>query len=154
MAPDVTEDDTASSPLRRRDRVEIWRSVMEVHAAVLQEIEKELQKNHGLTAREFDALVNIPDDGVKMKDLVHRILLSQSAVSRLIDRLQQRKLVTKAEVPGDSRVALLRLTDEGRIILRAAARSNATAVDRALSSRLNNTEMMTLGNLMDKIRND
>ncbi len=154
MAPDVTEPDNKdSSPLRTREKVEIWRSVMEVHAAVLREIEAELHKNHSLTAREFDTLVNIPDDGVKMKDLVHRVVLSQSALSRLVDRLQQRNLIMKTDVPGDSRVALLRLTDEGRTVLRAAARSNAAAVERALSSRLDQAEMLTLGQLMDKVRN-
>ncbi|WP_336716637.1 MarR family winged helix-turn-helix transcriptional regulator [Arthrobacter sp. USHLN218] len=150
----MTEPDNKdSSPLRTREKVEIWRSVMEVHAAVLREIEAELHKNHSLTAREFDTLVNIPDDGVKMKDLVHRVVLSQSALSRLVDRLQQRNLIMKTDVPGDSRVALLRLTDEGRTVLRAAARSNAAAVERALSSRLDQAEMLTLGQLMDKVRN-
>jgi DNA-binding MarR family transcriptional regulator len=141
-----------SSPMRTRDRVEVWRSLMEVHGVVLAEIERQLRAAHQLTAREFDALINIPEAGVQMKDLTGRVLLSQSATSRLIARLQQRGLVSRSEVAGDSRAALLHLTGTGQALVREAAHTNAAAMDAALGSKLTAAEMRTLGRLMDKAR--
>lgn len=44
----------------RQFKVGVWRGLMEVHTAVMGELERELELHHRLTVNEFDALVNIP----------------------------------------------------------------------------------------------
>jgi DNA-binding MarR family transcriptional regulator len=134
----------AVPPGSRRFKVNVWRSLMDVHAAVLGEIERELTDRHGLSLSEFDALVNIPRDGVRLGELTQRVVLSQSATSRLIDRLERRGFVVREEVVGDSRGVIVRLTPEGRKVLYPAARTNADVIERAFADWLRPEELETL----------
>jgi DNA-binding MarR family transcriptional regulator len=125
----------------RQFKVGVWRALMEVHAAVLREIETELACRHGLTVSEFDALVNIPRDGTRVRELTERVVLSQSATSRLLDRLERRGFVAREGAVDDSRSVVIRLTAEGRKVIRAAARTNAHVVERAFADHLTPEEL-------------
>jgi DNA-binding MarR family transcriptional regulator len=129
-------DDTTPSAVTRRFKVAVWRSVMEVHAAVLRAIEVELEKRHQLSLTEFDTLVNIPAEGARHGELSERVILSQSALSRLLDRLQGRGLVTRRGVPQDSRGVQIQLTDQGKALIRRAARTNADVVEEHFADRM------------------
>ncbi|MCX4662617.1 MarR family winged helix-turn-helix transcriptional regulator [Streptomyces uncialis] len=143
---------TNADAMSRPFKVGVWRTLMEVHNEVLREIERELADRHRLSVSEFDALVNIPLAGTRMKDLKHRIVLTASAVSRLCDRLSQRGLVTRTPVEEDQRGALIQLTDEGRKLLRAAVRTNAEVVERMFADRLTPDELRMLGGVLGRLR--
>lgn len=132
---------TSGPKVSRRHKVAVWRSLMEVHAAVLQEIENDLASEHGLSLNEFDTLVNIPAEGVRFRELTHRVILSQSALSRLVDRLEQRALVQRFAYEHDSRSVEIALTEVGRALKRAAAQTNAAAVEREFANRLSEAEL-------------
>ncbi|MET8826238.1 MarR family transcriptional regulator [Streptomyces sp. NPDC004610] len=132
-------------------RVGVWRSFMEVHQQVLGEIEKALAEQHRLSISEFDTLVNIPLAGTRLKDLKERIVLTQSAVSRLADRLAQRGLVTRTPIEEDQRGALIQLTDEGRKLLRAAVRTNADVVEQSFAGRLSPEELELLHGILVRL---
>ncbi|MEU0989978.1 MarR family transcriptional regulator [Streptomyces sp. NPDC005953] len=136
----------------RSFRVGVWRSFMEIHHAVLREIERELADRHRLSVSEFDALVNIPLDGARLKDLKERIVLTQSAVSRLCDRLAQRGLVARTPIEEDGRGALIELTEEGRALLRAAVLTNAEVVERSFASRLSSDQLASLRGTLDALQ--
>ncbi|MFE2040221.1 MarR family winged helix-turn-helix transcriptional regulator [Streptomyces sp. NPDC059477] len=124
---------------------------MEVHQRVLGEIERELAERHRLSVSEFDTLVNIPLAGTRLKDLKERIVLTQSAVSRMADRLAQRGLVTRTPIEEDQRGALIQLTEEGRKLLRAAVRTNAEVVERAFAGRLSGQELDMLYGVLARL---
>ncbi|MFI1866076.1 MarR family winged helix-turn-helix transcriptional regulator [Streptomyces jumonjinensis] len=125
---------------------------MEVHHAVLRAIEQELDARHRLSVSEFDTLVNIPLDGTRLKELKERIVLTQSAVSRMCDRLAQRGLVTRTPIEEDQRGAMIRLTEEGRRLLRAAALTNAEVVDRMFAGRLSPEELLSLDGMLGHLK--
>ena len=127
--------------MSRRHKVAVWRSLMEVHAAVLLEIENALEREHDLSLNEFDTLINIPVEGVRFRELTHRVILSQSALSRLVDRLEQRGLVLRYADEHDSRSVEIAFTEAGRHLTRKAARTNATAVEGAFADRLSEAEL-------------
>ncbi|WP_166350590.1 MarR family winged helix-turn-helix transcriptional regulator [Phytoactinopolyspora limicola] len=135
----------------RRFKVHVWRSLMEVHAGVLAELERELTTLHGLTLNEFDTLVNIPRDGIRPGELAHRVILSQSAVSRLVDRLERRGYVVREEAADDSRGVMVRVTPEGRAVLHPAIRTNATVVERAFADWLTPDELDVLDGAFARI---
>ncbi|MFE7131241.1 MarR family winged helix-turn-helix transcriptional regulator [Streptomyces sp. NPDC057638] len=141
------KDPTAS----RGFRVGVWRTYMEVHQTVLKEIERELDLRHRLSVSEFDTLVNIPLAGTRLKDLKERTVLTQSAVSRMCDRLAQRGLLTRSPLAEDQRGALVQLTDEGRTLLRAAVRTNAEVVDRSFAQRLSGAELLALQSILGRL---
>ena len=138
----------------RRFKVDTWRSLMEVHEAVLRGIERELADRHDMSVSEFDTLVNIPRVGVRLRELTDLIVLSQSALSRLVDRLARRGLVERDMVLGDSRAVQLRLTDEGRKVTKAAARTNAAVVERMFADRLSSSELEVLHSVFARLRQE
>ncbi|MEV6232742.1 MarR family transcriptional regulator [Saccharopolyspora shandongensis] len=141
----------AVAKVPRRYKVAVWRSMMEVHAAVLHEIEVDLANKHGLSLNEFDALINIPAAGVRFRELTDRVILSQSALSRLVDRLEARGFVVRLGAEGDSRAVELELTDEGKKLVRSSARTNAAAVERAFADRLSGAELEYLYEVFSRL---
>ncbi|MER6916936.1 MarR family winged helix-turn-helix transcriptional regulator [Streptomyces sp. NPDC000594] len=137
--------------MSRAFKVGVWRSYMEIHQRVLTEIARALDERHRLSVSEFDTLVNIPLDGVRLKDLGRRTVLTQSAVSRMCDRLARRGLVTRTPVAEDQRGALVLLTDEGRTLLRAAVRTNAEVVEENFTARLGDEELRALHALLGRL---
>jgi DNA-binding MarR family transcriptional regulator len=122
-------------------KVAMWRSLMEVHAAVLRTLEAELEAKHQLSVNEFDALVNIPSEGLRHRELTARVILSQSALSRLLDRLEERGLIERSGAASDGRGTQVRLTTAGRRLKAHAVRTNAEVVDREFSSHLDAREL-------------
>ncbi|MGW6461658.1 MarR family winged helix-turn-helix transcriptional regulator [Streptomyces sp. NPDC055078] len=142
----------SSSTPSRPFKVGVWRSLMEVHQSVLGEIERELADRHRLSVSEFDALVNIPLAGTRLKELKERMVLTQSAVSRLCDRLVDRGLVTRTPLEEDMRGAMIRLTDEGKKLLRGAVRTNAEVVERTFADLLLPGQLTALHEMLGQVK--
>jgi DNA-binding MarR family transcriptional regulator len=132
-------------------RIDIWRSLMEVHAAVASELGAELTVRHGLSVNEFDALVNIPTAGLRHHELTDRVILSQSALSRLLDRLEARELIERSEAYADGRGVEIRLTTAGRKLKTQAVRTNAAIVERTFTGQLTDRELTVLGAAFERI---
>lgn len=148
----VMTGQVAAARTSRDYKVGVWRALMEVHAAVLGELEQELGARHGLSVSEFDAMVNIPREGTRIRDLVDRVVLSQSATSRLVDRLERRGFVAREDAADDSRGVVIRLTPAGRKALLAASRTNAAVVQRAFADQLTPDELDTYDTTLARLR--
>ena len=88
-----------------------------------------------LTMREYDVLYTLSkcDSPLRMSELNRHVLLSQPALSRMVDRLVDRGLVDRCTDPGDRRGLRLSLTPEGRKTQREIGRPHARSVARALN---------------------
>jgi DNA-binding MarR family transcriptional regulator len=103
--------------------VETWRDLADRHARITCRLEKALQDEHGLGVSEFEVLERLaaPDrDQHRMQELADLVFLSQSALSRLIGRLEAEGLVTRAICSEDRRGIYACLTAEGRARYEAA----------------------------------
>ncbi|MFJ8109639.1 MarR family winged helix-turn-helix transcriptional regulator [Streptomyces sp. NPDC096132] len=105
---------TAGAGLEER-----WRGILSVHARTMCEIDRVLHP-HGLGASDFEVLdilaAEVPAEGdqCRVQDLVGRVHLSQSALSRLIGRLEKDGLVERAVCLEDRRGVYVTLTRKGR----------------------------------------
>ncbi|MCH0572926.1 MarR family transcriptional regulator [Streptomyces sp. MUM 136J] len=104
---------TAGTRLEER-----WRGILAVHARTMCEIDRVLHP-HGLGASDFevlDILASAPDEGglCRVQNLVGRVHLSQSALSRLIGRLEKDGLVQRSVCAEDRRGVWVALTGKGR----------------------------------------
>ncbi|MEV0699621.1 MarR family transcriptional regulator [Saccharopolyspora sp. NPDC050389] len=124
---------------------------MEVHEDVLRQIEADLASEHGLSVKEFDALINIPASGVRFRELNDLVILSQSALSRLVDRLEAKGFVVRTPSEDDSRGVDIELTEAGRKLARSAARTNASAVERRFANRLSPEELEYLHDVFARL---
>ncbi|WP_370891683.1 MarR family winged helix-turn-helix transcriptional regulator [Janibacter sp. GXQ6167] len=146
-APDRTTPQAPSGP------VEIWRAMLEFHAEVIGRLETAFRSRHDLSVSEFDVLINLgPHEHLRHGELAERVILTRTALTRLIDRLVARGLLTRTTSARDQRAVLISLTDDGRTLRRAAARTNA-AVARAPFAALNPQQLQALGETIQTLRN-
>ncbi|MCI5095002.1 MAG: MarR family transcriptional regulator [Rhodobacteraceae bacterium] len=77
---------------------------------------------HGLKLVEWRLLQCLADEGVcSICDLAQLAVVERTKTSRLVDKLIQRQLIAKEQLPGDRRYAHVRLCEEGRKVLDACS---------------------------------
>ena len=97
--------------------VSAWREISACHAATCAALEHELGERHGLGVSDFEVLERLAeseDHKFRVQELANAVHLSQSALSRLIGRLEQHGLVRRVLCDLDRRGIYVTLTDEGR----------------------------------------
>ena len=80
-------------------QLEAWVSFLRAHAAITRELSAQLQREHGLTLNDYEVLLHLsraPDRRLRRVDLVDRVLLTASGITRLLDGLQSAGFVKKA----------------------------------------------------------
>ncbi|GAA0387778.1 hypothetical protein Acor_74290 [Acrocarpospora corrugata] len=98
-----------------------WRQLLAQHATIVCALERELHDRHDLGVSEFEVLDRMaegacksPDGGFRVQELAECVHLSQSALSRLIARLENHGLVTRSLCQADRRGVFVSLTEKGR----------------------------------------
>lgn len=108
-----------------------WRELFIRHARVTEALERELQRAHNLSVTEMEALQRMAehenDNGCRLQQLTEDVHMSQSALSRLVSRLEAQGLVCRTTCTDDRRGIFAKLTPEGEQRL-ADARPTKTRV--------------------------
>jgi DNA-binding MarR family transcriptional regulator len=116
------------------DLVEQWRGLMARHAAVSCALGQELGERHGIGVHEFEVLEQLAtaEHGKRrIQELSEAVSLSQSALSRLVARLEREGLVERCMCDLDRRGIYAVLTDAGR-----ERHEQARPTQRAVLARL------------------
>jgi DNA-binding MarR family transcriptional regulator len=116
------------------DLAEQWRGLMARHQAVNCALGSALGQLHGIGVQEFEVLENLvsAEDGQRrIQDLSEAVSLSQSALSRLVARLEKEGLVVRCMCDVDRRGIYAQLTEAGR-----ARHAEAQPTQRAVLARL------------------
>ena len=99
------------------DIADAWSETLRRHARVSCALERELQTRHGLGVSEFEVLEWLAQHGkedCRMQELSEGVHLSQSALSRLVGRLEADGLVRRKMCQADRRGIYASITAEGR----------------------------------------
>jgi DNA-binding MarR family transcriptional regulator len=105
------------------DLVRTWRAFLERYHTATCALERVLKQEHQLGMSEFEVLDRLAEwekaescqgAGRRAQDLATSLHLSQSALSRVIARLEDDGLVTRGMCPNDRRGIYVHLTDDGR----------------------------------------
>ena len=110
-----------------------WRGVLRVHAAVVKELDAELEARHRVPLTSYEVLKGLrkaPGGRLRMAELAEHVLLSRSGMTRLIDRLEREGYVTRSTCDKDGRGCYAVLTEEGALLV-DRARATHIAVVRA-----------------------
>jgi DNA-binding MarR family transcriptional regulator len=97
--------------------VDAWRELLERHARTTSALERRLQHEHGLGVSEYEVLERLATSGkddCRMQELADAVHLSQSALSRVVARLEADGLATRGMCPEDRRGIMACLTPSGR----------------------------------------
>jgi len=109
---------------------------------------------HGLSAAEWRTMAVLNEyEPLSAKEIVARSSMDKVNVSRAVAGLQRAGLLDRHVDPTDRRRVLLRLTPQGRRVLRALIPS-VLAVERQLLAGLDETEQATLKTLMARVRDN
>jgi len=134
--------------------VDAWESLFRAQVSVLRSLNNDFPSDQ-LSFNEYDVLFNLsrqPDRQSRIRDLNRNLLLTQPSVSRLVDRLVAKDLVSKEADPGDGRGTIVRLTEAGFGLFRRVAVIHADSIHSRVGSELNDDELRTLAALCDKLR--
>jgi len=133
---------------------EAWEALLSAHATLMKEFAAE-DVWRALSMREYDVLYTLSKcrEPVRLGELHQHVLLSQPALSRLVDRLVERDLVRRQVDPRDGRGVRLSLTEAGRAAQREVGRPHARSVARAVTGQLTTEELTQLAVLCRKLAN-
>jgi DNA-binding MarR family transcriptional regulator len=143
-----------SSPSRlSEEELAAWAGFLRAHARLVGRLDAELRAEHGFGISSYEVLVRLAQapNGMRLLDLSKSALITQSGMSRLVDRLESEGLVHRASSPDDGRGCLAVITEAGRRRLRDANRSHLAGVRRLFLDRLDGGEMASLGRLWERL---
>jgi DNA-binding MarR family transcriptional regulator len=129
-----------------------WEALLSAHATLIKQFAAQ-DTWDGISMREYDVLYTLSKcaEPARMSDLNRHVLLSQPALSRLVDRLAGRGLVERRPDSADGRGVRLELTAAGRELQRQTGRRHARSVARAVRTRLTPAEYRQLEALGRKL---
>ena len=134
--------------------VTAWEALFRAQVSVMRHLSAEFPTDE-LSLNEYDVLFNLsrqPRRQLRMKNLNRHLLLTQPSVSRLVDRLTTRGLLTKSHDQDDARGVNVTLTPAGFELFRRVARSHIKSIAERVGDTLSTTELETLIELCDRLR--
>jgi DNA-binding MarR family transcriptional regulator len=129
------------------DEWQSWNALMMVSRTVLQALDAELRKAHGLAVTEFDVLItlfNAPGRRLGMSALAEQVLLSPAGTTHLVTRLERDGWVRRVVDSADRRKQYTVLTTDGDRTLRDARRTHNAVLQRTLFKALSPTDRRVL----------
>ncbi|QRP48258.1 MarR family winged helix-turn-helix transcriptional regulator [Amycolatopsis sp. FDAARGOS 1241] len=117
-------------------RAQGWRTLAALHARIEDRLQRELERDHKLSVSEYTVLdVLARQDGfhLRMNQLANAVVLSQSATTRLVTRLEDRGLLARYLCPTDRRGIYTEVTIAGRELLDEARPTHDAALSAALA---------------------
>jgi DNA-binding MarR family transcriptional regulator len=142
-------------PTRRPTRHlanDAWEALLSAHATLIKHFAAQ-DVWEDISMREYDVLYTLSKcpEPVRLGELNRHVLLSQSALSRLVDRLADRGLIRREADPSDGRGIRLSLTGEGLALQKRIGRRHARSVSRAMTGELSPAELRQLEEICLKL---
>ncbi|ARF81284.1 MarR family winged helix-turn-helix transcriptional regulator [Kitasatospora aureofaciens] len=127
-----------------------WAALYVLYGRIEAHIERALQSKHELSVREYSLLdvLSRQHDGegghLQMKQVADAVVLSQSATTRLVSRLEDRGLLSRYLCPTDRRGIYTDVSEDGLRLLEQARPTNDAALREALDEAARNPELAPL----------
>ncbi|WP_457034142.1 MarR family winged helix-turn-helix transcriptional regulator [Kitasatospora sp. P5_F3] len=127
-----------------------WCALSLLHGRIESRLEHALQAGHGLSVREYSLLdvLSRQHDGegghLQMKQVADAVVLSQSATTRLVTRLEDRGLLSRYLCPTDRRGIYTNVSGEGLRLLEEARPTNEAALREALTEAAEDPQLAPL----------
>ncbi|MEU0881503.1 MarR family transcriptional regulator [Lentzea sp. NPDC005914] len=135
-------------------RAQGWRTLAALHARIEDRLERALQKAHELSVSEYTVLdVLNRQDGfhLRMNQLSNAVVLSQSATTRLVTRLEERGLLARYLCPTDRRGIYTEVTEKGHELLALARPTHDEVLSESLSEAGDVPELKPLVEVLAKL---
>ena len=149
MAPPLTSTPTQDVVDERAMRA--WVAFLRAHAGITRQLDADLIAAHGLTLNDYDVLVQLRDEPLRMSELADRIVLTRSGVTRRVDRLERAGLVRRRACASDARGSWAELTPAGQDTLADARATHLHGVQELFAGRLGGDQLELLADLLSDL---
>ena len=135
-------------------RLAVWRAYLQIHAAVISLLESHLQREEELPLLWYDTLnrlVSAEHKAIRLQELAEAIHLSQSGLTRLLDRMVEAGLVERRPCEHDRRGLYAAITPAGEAKLDAARPVYLRVLDEHFLRHLSCDEVAALNKVFSHI---
>jgi DNA-binding MarR family transcriptional regulator len=132
---------------------EVYLNLLRTGDAVSQRVEKLLRAS-GLSGTQYNVLRilrGVGRHGHTCGETGERMVTHDPDITRLLDRLEKRKLITRTRNTRDRRVVTTRITSEGLRLLRSLDKPVAE-LHRSLYRHMPQRDLRKLSSLLEKVR--
>jgi DNA-binding MarR family transcriptional regulator len=136
------------------DEQEAWRALVAVVLRLPGELERQLQRDAGMSHFAYWVLALLseaPGRTLRLSELAAQADASLSRLSHVVTRLEARGWVTRRPCPDDARATLAALTDAGLDQVVAAAPGHVATVRRTVFDGLDATDVADLGRVCARV---
>ncbi|MGC5022610.1 MarR family winged helix-turn-helix transcriptional regulator [Micromonospora sp. DT47] len=126
------------------DEQQTWRSFLAASRALMETLDRELQRDAGMPHAYYEILVRLseaPERRLRMSDLAESTGSSRSRLSHAATRLEAAGWIRREDCPTDRRGQVAVLTDTGFEVLGAAATGHVEGVRQHLFDALSPTQV-------------
>jgi DNA-binding MarR family transcriptional regulator len=112
---------------------ELWHAWMQAHRLVTRELDRDLQREYGISKAEFSVLVTLhrtPGGQMRVGELAESLDWEKSRVAHQLTRMEGRELVTRTDHESNGRRAAIGLTARGRRAAEDAIRGHGDNIRR------------------------
>ena len=127
---------------------------MRAHSVLRRELDAEVLRPRGLTINDFEALMHISkaeEQRLRRIDLVEKLMLTPSGVTRLLEGLQEAGLVENVHCESDARVTWAQLTPDGAELLDCVGVNHAERLRALFRDTLSEDEVEQLSELLGRL---
>ena len=130
----------------------IWRGYLAMVSRLQAAMNRQLQRDCGLSLADYDVLVELSERGpLRMYQLADALAWEQSRLSHHLRRMRDRGLVVRHGSDDDRRGATVELTEGGRDALQAAAPGHAELVRAMVFDGISATQLRAFGALIETV---
>jgi DNA-binding MarR family transcriptional regulator len=158
-APSVAGSSSAGSSPATRPSVDgrlaaaSWEALFRAQVALMRRFSAD-DIWHPVSMREYDVLFTLTSApaGLRLNELNREVLVTQPSLSRMVERLESKGLVTRCAAEGDRRGTLIRLTDEGAALQKEIGRRHVRSIRKYLEPALDEQQLTMLLELCTTLR--
>lgn len=152
MNPD-TLDLEARAHSEHAQELRLWLRLLTCSQLIEKRVRAGLREQFDTTLPRFDLMAQLErhPDGLKMKELSHRLMVTGGNVTGITDQLVAEGLVERMSVEGDRRAFLVRLTPAGRSAFEHMATQHEQWIVEAFEG-MNAKDLDHLHKLLGKVK--
>src|SRR3954453_14978677 len=112
---------------------ELWHTWMQAHRLLSRELDRDLQREYGISKAEFSVLVTLhraPGGQMRVGELAESLAWEKSRVAHQLTRMENRELVIRTDHETNGRRAAIGLTAKGRSAAKNAILGHAENIRR------------------------
>jgi DNA-binding MarR family transcriptional regulator len=134
--------------------VDAWGYVLRLQSQVVARIEEDLKRQGEISLTWYDVLLtldNSPGKRLRMSEIAERIVLSRSALTRSVDKLEAEGYLKRERCRDDERGAYAVLAKKGERALARARPVYWAGIKRYFADSLTDSDITSLERILEKI---